>query len=574
MSVNNEHNTICNNTYLTEDVSKKPLSSDEDHTDSKIKHLAEGQFNQLLHSPTSPLVDVLPDEMRREIFLHLDGGPLLSLFKTAKCFGMIKEDPKLYQTFLVDQALKVMIKRAHGIEDTSERCEALHKIATLESMINPDKAMNTVESISEPYWRSLALVQIAKEEKRPALAQALFEQALHSARSINVSDDKDKALSFIANSWTLLSREEAYAVTELIKNEQKRNAAAIEIVRQQASLDVEQAKAFAYRIQNIDSRERALCEIVQAQASTQLEKALELIDAIQSVKNKSRALFKLVKVQALTDPRQALDTAALIKDKSYLSRARCAIVKAEALIDIEHAQILAKTISKKDKRQDAFGWIVKAQASTNLQQALATVQAHLSGYDKDNALREIVKQQLLRNPQQAVIDVDLIENPLIKDTALYEVVKSEAAHDLERAINTASRIRQDSIRANARCVIAGVQALNAPDEALTTAAWVKSDALESSDNTPQNEVLASIVKIHASVDPEKALQIASQIKNEKVQALALHEASKTVEDRQAARKLIQHALAAACKVMPIADQIAVLNTIVEDLLFIAAKPFK
>jgi hypothetical protein len=292
------------------------------------------------------------------------------------------------------------------------------------------KASSMIGGMTPSQDKERALAYLAEMQ-----TQSDVEKAVAIAQTIESKWAKGKALFEIVKVQARNNLKEALENAQTIEPGDWQNQALIEIIKELARNDPAEAIVVAQTWENI--YQKAYCEIIKIQAQRDLKQAFVAIETMEENVFKSKILAEIVKVQAQHDPTQALLMVQAIKSPLHKSEALHEIIKVQARRDVKKALEITQTLRITSRKGAALLEIVKIQAQNDPKEALLTAQTIEDAKFRALAKLWVVKALLFQsNIQEAKRIVATIENPSVEDDALIEIVKAQAQSNLEQALAT------------------------------------------------------------------------------------------------------------------------------------------
>ena len=187
-----------------------------------------------------------------------------------------------------------------ALEDESVRDIALAEIVAVQVSLDIDQALAIARIISDKYLKNKAFRKIIKEQALISLPQALctIDEAISTP---NCDGHPDFFVPLINKAIARTDPKRAIEIAQVIQNQELREKMLVEVVEEQASIDLNQALAAADLIRIYRYRDKVCCTI--ASRFVDHKAALAFAGNIQNPNMKARFLFVISK--ELTDPQQS-----------------------------------------------------------------------------------------------------------------------------------------------------------------------------------------------------------------------------------------------------------------------------
>ncbi len=352
-----------------------------------------------------------------------------------------------------------------------------------------------------------------------------------------------------------------------------RGEALADIATALATTDPSQALDIADRIEEPFSKAEALAKIAAPLAGTDPERALMTVDRVDDPAAKGHAIARIAALLAGTDPERALAAADRIEEPFFKAEALANIATALAGADPGRARRVAtQALAAADRIDDpgdkarTLADIAAALAATDpgradrlTAQAFAAADCIDDPDERAYVLIWIPARLASTDPERALAAVDRIDELRDKARALARLIAPLAGIDPDQALAAADRIDHPGDKARALADIAAALAATDPgrarrltDQALTVVDLPFSGSGIENPDDPMGKgrVLAGIAAALSGTDPDRALAAADRIDHpgDKARALADIAAALAATDPGRARRLIDHALAAADRI--------------------------
>lgn len=497
-----------------------------------------GRADQVFEASSMVLAS-LPTEIRLEIFNKLDAESLRRAFLlNRQTYEFITGEERLYHGLQLDSAIQKMLRFTIGIEEYSNRNQALFMLVKAQAMINPEQALQMMDHMEDLYYKRLAVLEVAKAyaNVNPMRAIALMEL---------YEGDNDTAFAELAIVQCAEQPEEALATVSRVQQDYYKASALLKMALKQSLISSDQADEFfrlaaetAGLIPSAGTKAALFSEIAQGWGSVNIDKAKHLFQQAESLAStmppsdclntRVRTVENISLAQALINPEGARTTADSIGDAYRKAQTLYEIAKAQASDMPEEALVTARLIQVSYFKAEALCAIVKAQMSRHpgqvhesleglLQEASDAANAILNEphwtttakqHWKAIALCHIDTARALMHPNDPLVLTDFTHNDVSaskklnaeKARALSEIAQVRALTHAEQALAIAGAISLPDVQFETYSKIAKVQAVNDEEQALTTVRLIQDSLL-------QGKALCDVAKVVWQRDKSKAYEI-------------------------------------------------------------------
>lgn len=493
-------------------------------------------------------LDRIPAEVRFGVFGWLDGKSLRNMHLTChQYYDWIKQDPKLYQTLLIDLAHAKMQKCASIIEDPdSKNCQLL-KIAKAQALTQPEEAnalaMHVVGCINPA---SPKIADIVTE-----LAKIKPEEAL---RSLDFIQEKDKSRVFgaIATELANTDLDQAIKFVNGLSSPDYKEIILHRILDEQVHKNPDRTVSIAQRIchaitgLNPGAIMDTLGKLAKQKALTNLDEAIQIADLLQDPircpQMHQDVRFELLTLSNLPQAIESVDRFPR-KDWAYEK-----VIKQLALTNPDEAIRLSGKMLPSRHKFSAYCSITKARVKANPKQAqnfIRWVIKAMSDHYLSSDVIEVIEECAIEYPEQA-LSVVLELNQSQKDQALSSMIKALAMKDPDFAAKIYKENAISILYYNNQSVIYLVEgkAEADPDEAIAFVGSLEYDGVGG--DIVKSTGYAVIAKVQARTDLASALETVNLIRDEKIKLKTLCELiSKTRSDEER-NKIFLRALDFVC----------------------------